>query len=212
MAYFPFFVDIEGKKCLIAGGGAVAFRKAAALMEYGPDIVVVAPRVSLKMEELAKKSGGRLTWKCRKFEESDLDDSDFVIAGTSDAELNRQISIWCRERKIPVNVADVQEECSFIFPALIKDEDITVGISTGGNSPVLARYLKNKFKNVIPKGSGCLAKQLGSYRDMVRERVDSQPVRRSIFKAMAEDGIRQGGFTREQAEELIERKLAEHEK
>ena len=65
VAYFPFFVDIEGKKCLIAGGGAVAFRKAAALMEYGPDIVVVAPRVSLKMEELAKKSGGRLTWKCR---------------------------------------------------------------------------------------------------------------------------------------------------
>ena len=212
MAYFPFFVDIEGKRCLIAGGGAVACRKAAALMDYGPDIVVVAPKVIPEMERLIEVSGGRLTWKCREFEESDLEYGDFAIAATWDEELNRQISIWCKERKIPVNVADMQEECSFIFPALIKDGDVTVGISTGGNSPVLARYLKDRFKEVIPKGLGALAKQLGSYREMVREKVDSLPVRRSIFRAMAEEGIRQGSFTGEQAKELIERKLAEHEK
>ena len=212
MAYFPFFVDIEGKRCLIAGGGAVACRKALALMDYGPDIVVVAPRVIPEMERLIKESLGRLTWRCREFEESDLENMDFVIVGTSDKGLNRMISTWCRERRIPVNVADMQEECSFIFPALIKEGDITVGISTGGNSPVLARYLKRKFKEVIPEGFGSLAKQLGSYRDMVRERVDSLAVRRSVFRAMTEEGIRQGDFTREQAEELIERKLAEHEK
>ncbi len=212
MAYFPFFVDIEGKKCLIAGGGEVACRKAAALLEYGPDILVVAPGIARKMKALSEKSGGSLTWKCRAFEESDLDDVDFVIAGTSDHGLNRQISIWCRERKIPVNVVDMQEECNFIFPALIKEEGITVGISTEGNSPFLARHLKKKFKEVIPKGFGSLAKQLGVCRDMVRERVDSQPVRRSIVKAMTEEGIRNGGITIEQAEELIERKLAEHAK
>lgn len=155
---------------------------------------------------------GKLTWRCREFEESDLENMDFVIAATSDEGLNRQISIWCRERKIPVNVADIQEECSFIFPALIKDGEITVGISTGGSAPTLAHYLKEKLKEAIPKGLGGLAKQLGSYRDMVRKRVDSLPVRRSIFRTMTEEGIRQGEYTREQAEELIERKLAEHEK
>jgi len=212
VSYFPFFVDIEGKRCLIAGGGTVACRKALTLMDYGPDIVIVAPQVIPEMEQLIKDSRGKLTWRCRKLEESDLENMDFVIAGTSDERVNRMISIWCRERKIPVNVADMQEECSFIFPALIKEGEITVGISTGGSSPALARYLKKRLKEAIPKGLGSLAEQLGSYRDMVRERVDSLPVRRSIFRTMAEEGIRQGGYTREQAEELIERKLAEHEK
>ena len=212
MAYFPFFVDIEGKRCLIAGGGAVACRKALTLMDYGPDIIVVAPQVIPEMERLIKESKGKLTWCCREFVESDLEKMDFVIAATSDEGLNRQISVWCRERKIPVNVADNQEECSFIFPALMKDGEITVGISTGGSSPALARYLKETLKEAIPGGLGSLAKQLGSYRDMVREKVDSLPVRRSIFKTMSEEGIRQGDYTREQADELIERKLAEHEK
>jgi siroheme synthase-like protein len=137
---------------------------------------------------------------------------DFVIAATSDEEVNRKISVWCRERKLPVNAADMQEECSFIFPALIKEGDITVGISTGGSSPALARYLKEQLKNAIPRELGSLAKQLGSCRDMVREKVASLSARRSIFKAMTEEGIRRGSFTIEQAEELIERKLAEHEK
>ncbi len=212
MAYFPFFVDIEGKRCLIAGGGTVACRKALTLMDYGPDIVIVAPRVIPEMERLIKESGGKITWRCREFEDKDLETMDFVIAATSDEEVNRRISIWCRERKIPVNVADMQEECSFIFPALIKEGDITVGISTGGSSPALARYIKKQLIEAIPKGLGSLAQQLGLYRDMVMEKVDSLSVRRSIFRAMAEEGIRQGEFTREQAEELIERKLAEHEK
>ncbi|WP_312447788.1 precorrin-2 dehydrogenase/sirohydrochlorin ferrochelatase family protein [Lacrimispora sp.] len=212
VAYFPFFVDIEGKRCLIAGGGTVACRKALTLMDYGPDIVIVAPRVIPEMERLIKESGGKITWRCREFEDTDLETMDFVIAATSDEEVNRRISIWCRERKIPVNVADMQEECSFIFPALIKEGDITVGISTGGSSPALARYIKKQLIEAIPKGLGSLAQQLGLYRDMVREKVDSLSVRRSIFRAMTEEGIRQGEFTREQAEELIERKLAEHEK
>lgn len=211
MAYFPFFVDLKGKRCLIAGGGTVACRKALTLLDYGPDIVIVAPWVNPELERLIKESGGTLTWRRREFEESDLEAMDFVIAGTSDEETNRRISNWCKERKLPVNAADLQEECTFIFPALMKEGDITVGISTGGSSPTLARYIKELVKEAVPKDLGSLAKELGSYRNMVRERLDSLSVRRSVFTTMTEEGIRQGGFTREQAEELIERKLAEHE-
>lgn len=211
MAYFPFFVDIEGKKCLVAGGGMVAYRKVMVLKDYGPDITVAAPRMIPEMEELLKEKDSRLKLEYREFKDSDLENVDFVVAGTSDEELNRRISILCRERNIPVNVVDVQEECTYIFPALIKEKEITVGISTGGNSPTIAQYLKKKFKRSIPEGFGRLAVQLGSYRDMVKEKVDSLPVRTEIFKTMVEEGIRQGGtFTEEQAKELIERKLAEH--
>ncbi len=210
MAYFPFFVDIEGKRCLIAGGGMVSYRKVLILKDFGPDITVVSPEMIPAMEALSEEYGGKLVLKYRDFADSDLDNTDFAVAGTSDEAVNRRISILCRERNIPVNVVDVKEECSFIFPALIKDEDIVVGISTGGSSPTIARYLKNNIKEAVPRGFGNMAKQLGAYREMVKNKVNREPVRAEIFKAMVDEGIRQGGsFTRVQAEELIERKLAE---
>jgi precorrin-2 dehydrogenase/sirohydrochlorin ferrochelatase len=212
MAYFPFFVDLEGKKCLIVGGGTVSYRKVVVLMDYGPQITVVAPKFLPELKKLQKERCVKLNLEEREFKDSDLEDPDFVVAGTSDEELNKHISKLCRARKIPINVVDVQEECSFIFPALIKEKHITVGISTGGDSPTIAKYLKNKFKEGIPDGFGNLAEQLGTYRDLVKEKVDLISIRSDIFKIMVEEGIQQGGvFTREQAEELIERKLAEHE-
>ncbi len=213
MAYFPFFVDLEDKKCLIVGGGTVSYRKVEVLMDYGPQITVVAPKFHPELRKLQKEWCGNLKLEEREFQDSDLEDSDFVVAGTSDEELNKHISDLCKDRKIPINVVDVQEECSFIFPALIKEKNITVAISTGGHSPTIAKYLKDKFKEAIPDGFGDLAEQLGSYRDLVKEKVDLISIRTDIFKTMVEEGIQQGGiFTREQAEELIERKLAEHER
>ncbi|MDK2968360.1 MULTISPECIES: bifunctional precorrin-2 dehydrogenase/sirohydrochlorin ferrochelatase [Lacrimispora] len=212
MAYFPFFVELTDKKCLITGGGMVAYRKALVLKDFGPEITVVAKEMIPEMEQLAAQCNGSMTLLKRGFEDTDIQDADFVIAATSDEELNRHISVSCRQQKIPVNVVDVQEECSFIFPALIKEEEIVVGISTGGSSPTIAQYLKKRFRQAIPSGFGMLAVQLGSYRELVKEKVSSLPVRTEIFKTMVKEGIRQGGiFTREQAIELIERKLGEHE-
>lgn len=210
MAYFPFFVDIEGKKCLIVGGGGVAYRKALVLKDYGPVITAAAPQMSPEMEALSREMGGRLHLKYREFMESDLEDVDFVVAGTSDESINRRISALCREKGIPVNVVDMQEECSFIFPALIKEKEIVVGISTGGSSPTIAQYLKASFKKVIPKGFGELSRQLKAYRETVKDQVDSPSLRKDIFQAMVEEGIRRGGtLTEEEAKVLIARKLAE---
>lgn len=208
MAYFPFFVEIQGKRCLIVGGGPVACRKALILKEFQPDIWVVAPSMSAEMERLKEEGGGKITLLYRSFEAADAEKADFVIAATSDAGLNREISRLCKAWKIPVNVVDVQEECSFIFPALVKDQDVVVGISTGGSSPSLAAWLKQAVKTAIPKGFGSLAGQLCMHREFVKERVKETELRTDILKTMAEEGIRRGSCTREQAEELIERKLA----
>lgn len=212
MAYFPFFVEIKGKKCLIVGGGMVAYRKALVLNEYGPDITVVAIHIVPELKHLASLNGESIALQIRGFDDGDLENIDFVVAATSDDGLNRHISQVCRQRKIPINVVDVQEECSFIFPALIKEKEIVVGISTGGSSPTIAKYLKKRFKEAIPSGFGALAAQLNTYRNLVKEKVPSLAVRSDIFKTMVDEGIRQGGvFTREQAVELIERKQKEYE-
>lgn len=208
MAYFPFFVDIEGQDCLIIGGGMVACRKIQVLKEYGPRITVVSPEIIKEVEEL--EAFGVLL-KRRSFDMSDLEGADFVVAATSDEALNHQVSAMCRIKRIPVNVVDVQKECSFIFPALIKEKDITVGISTGGSSPTIAQYLKKKFRKALPEGFGALASQLGRYREMVKDQVDSISVRTEIFKAMVDEGISHGcQLTKDQAKELMERKLSEY--
>ena len=215
MAYFPFFVGIENQNCLIVGGGTVAYRKVRVLMDYGPRIRVVAPEISEKIRELAsEKNGekirdgaGRLTCLLREFREEDLEGADFVVAATEDEALNRKISLLCREQKIPVNVVDVQEECSFIFPALVKDGDITVGISTGGSSPTIAQYLKAGLREIIPEGFGNLAAQLGSYREMVKEQVPEIAVRTEIFQEMVRAGMAGGcSLSREEAQAVIDRK------
>ncbi len=208
MAYFPFFIDIKGQKCLIAGGGMVAYRKVMVLKDYGPEITVVAPHMIPQLVEISQEESGSIHLVERLFEDSDLEGVDFVVAGTDDEALNRRISQMCHERKLPVNVVDVQDECSFIFPALMKEKDITIGISTGGSSPIIAQELKKRFQKVIPEGIGHLSAELGSYRKLVKSRVDQQPVRAEIFREMADTGIRQGGVLAEdQVLEIIDKKL-----
>ena len=213
MAYFPFFVDIEGQDCLIVGGGNVAYRKVLVLADYGVRIRVVAPELEEELTELEKRfreegRGDFLTLICRKFEDRDLEGADFVVAATEDEALNPRIPALCRESKTPVNVVDVQAECSFIFPALVRDGDITVGISTGGSSPTIAQYLKRRFREGIPEGFGELAAELGSYRELVKEQVDDISVRTELFRAMVDEGIARGcRLSREEAQEMIRRRL-----
>lgn len=211
MAYFPFFVDIEGKRWLIAGGGAVSLRKAGDLLPYGAVVQVVSPDMAAGLAELkaCAEYGDRLQLCVRKFEDSDLEDADFVIAATSDSGLNSRISQMCRDRRIPVNVVDVKDQCSFIFPSIVRKEPVVVGISTGGMSPVIARYLKARIGTVIPGGLGPFTAQLGGYRERIKALFpDSPGIRSALFYELAEEGLRNDcRLTDEQADCIINRKL-----
>lgn len=189
MAYFPFFTDLEGQQGLIVGGGKVAFHKARILMEYGPRLVVTAPEVVAGLAMLE----GQIEIRRREFGPEDLTGCAFVVAAAGDPLVNRQVSALCRERRIPVNVVDMKEECSFIFPALVRQGDITVGISTSGSSPAAAQYLKQAVQSVIPDCFEELVEQLGRYRSYVKERVDSVEIRSAVLKELAAEGIANGG-------------------
>ena len=203
MAYFPFFVDIENQKCLIAGGGMVALRKVEVLLPYGPAITVVSPEFVPELKELAEQSGVLL--KERDFYMEDLNEADFVVAATDDPALNRQISLSCRKNRIPVNVVDVKEECSFIFPSIVREDDVVIGISSGGKSPTVTQDLKQKIRGVIPEGYGRLVRQLGEYRDFVKIRVPDLSQRTVIFKRMVDVGRAHGcSLNDRMVEELID--------
>lgn len=216
MAYFPFFVDIEGKRWLIAGGGEVSLRKVRDLLPCGAAIQVVSPHMADGLAEMegSGEYGDRLILVKREFKESDLADVDFVIAATSDAGLNSAVSAMCGDRGIPVNVVDVREECSFIFPSIVREGPVVVGISTGGMSPVMARYLKEKVRSVLPEDLGPFTVQLGGYRKRIKDLFpDSPKTRSALFYELAKEGLENRcRLTEEQAEIIINRKLEqEHE-
>ena len=186
MGYFPFFVDLEGREGLVVGGGAVALRKLQKLLPYGPRLTVAAPELLAEIEALPG-----LTRLRRSFAPAMLEGKGFVIAATDDREVNRGIAALCRERGIPVNAVDDKEQCTFLFPALVKRGDLTVGVSTAGASPSAAAWVGRRVSERLPEDFGELLDYLASLRPMVRKRV-AEENRAAVFARLFSDCMEQG--------------------
>ena len=175
MAYFPFFVDLEGQRGLIVGGGTVALRKAEKLLPYGPALTVVAP------EPVSELAALPVELTRREFQPEDLDRANFVIAASDNEEENHRISALCQERKIPVNVVDDKEACSFLFPALVRRGNLSVGVSTGGSSPTAAIWLKEQIEGLLPEQTEEILTWLEAQRPLLKERLPNQRARAARF-------------------------------
>jgi len=149
MAYFPFFIDIENKTCTIVGGGIVATRKVESLLNFGCNITVISPNFCKEMQQLHSVKLVK-----RNFKLNDLESSFFVIAATSDQCVNAEIGAFCRMKNILVNVVDVKEECSFIFPSIYKNGDIVAGVTTSGKSPQVSSLVRKTIADNVPKYYG----------------------------------------------------------
>lgn len=169
MGYFPFFVDLTGKEGLIVGGGTVALRKVEKLLPYGPHLTVAAPEVLPELDSCPE-----LTLLRRPFVPELLENKAFVIAATDDAAVNCEISALCQERGIPVNVVDDPDQCTFLFPALVKRGDLSVGISTAGASPTAAVWLKQQVEGLIPERMEAILDYLGEVRPVVKAAVPEE--------------------------------------
>lgn len=186
MAYFPLFIDLEGKPVLIVGGGRMALDKAHKLMGYGARITVIAPEIR---PELAEIPG--LVLLRRPFGPGDIQvEYAFVIAATDDNDVNRLIAAQCRVRRIPVNVVDTQEECSFIFPSLVHRGPLSIGISTGGASPAAAVRIRSEIEAGLPASTEEILLWLASLRPWLRDRTSGEPERKQIYRALLEEALR----------------------
>ncbi|MDP2806072.1 MAG: siroheme synthase CysG [Gallionellaceae bacterium] len=175
MDYLPIFAKVNGRLCLVVGGGDVAKRKSGVLLEAGANVRLVAPEID---PALMDKPG--ITPIVAKFEPKYLDDVMLVIAATNDREVNKQISAIAQSRNIPVNVVDDPELCSFIMPAIMDRSPLMVAFSSGGASPVLTRMMRGKLETVIPQNYSRLASFAEKFRELVKQKV-SNPEKRRIF-------------------------------
>ena len=184
MSYFPFFVDISDRECLIVGGGKIAYRKACAVLKYGAKVLVVAPEICEEFELLKKEYTGAVkTWQ-REFTDSDTDNRFFVIAATDDEKINKKVSEICFKKNILVNTVDRKEYCNFYFPSIVKKGDIVVGVSSGGKSPVLARELRKKIENAIPDNLEKINVWLGKLRPYIKENIPEEEKRKEVFEKL----------------------------
>lgn len=158
MAYFPMFVSLERKPCLIVGGGMVAARKCRGLLAFGAEVTMVAERFT---EETEGSASGRLQRIQRSFQETDLTMQSWavVIGATNSRSVNHTVAVYCQKAGIPVNIADCQEECSFFFPAYCTEGWITAGVSTSGRSPAVASAVRKRLESALPKWIAAIEKE-----------------------------------------------------
>lgn len=180
MAYFPMFVDMTERECLIVGGGNVAYRKVIVMLDFGAKVTVVAEDIC---EELGKLTiENQITFIKRRFERKDCDGMEMVIAATDDNALNHEIAEYCKANGIMVNAVDQKADCSFIFPSYIKEKNLVAAFSSGGNSPVLTQYLKGKEQEILTPFLGELNEYMGQIREKVIAQYDTQAERKRVFK------------------------------
>lgn len=144
MAYYPASLNIKGMRCLVVGGGKVAYRKATSLLSFHARVEVVAPEIISPLQDMVQQR--KVKHIQEEYRSSHLDGVFLVFGATGDEETNRRIAKDAQKRNLMVNIVDAPGLCAFIVPAVLRRGDLTVSISTGGNSPALARSLREKME------------------------------------------------------------------
>ena len=169
MAYYPVFIDTTDKTVLVIGGGNVGLEKTQGLVRAEvPRITVVSPQLLPELEAL--RDEGRLSYIARAYEDGDMIGFDWVMIATDDRSANATIREEGRRRGIWVNAADDPQHCDFILPSVVRRGSITIGISTGGGSPAMARRVREELTDYFTEDFEALAELLAEVRAELKGR------------------------------------------
>lgn len=174
MTYYPVYLEMKGRRCLVIGGGAVAERKIASLLEVGAKVTVISPHVTDAIARWSKDNLVRL--KIKPYQSGDLGGYQLVFVATDDGAVNAQVFQDGREQGAWVNAADDPKHCDFILPSVLRRGDLTVAVSSGGNSPALARTIREELESYFTQEYEQLAALAAEARVELRKRALSAPV------------------------------------
>ncbi|UCF78303.1 MAG: bifunctional precorrin-2 dehydrogenase/sirohydrochlorin ferrochelatase [Candidatus Eiseniibacteriota bacterium] len=174
--YYPIFVELSGKKCVVVGGGTVAERKVRTLLEHGARVVVVSPRLSRGLSNLKKR--GLVEHLRRGFRKGDCRGSLLVFAATDSRKVNSAVAEEASCASGLVNVVDTPEFCSFIVPSIVKRGALSVAISTSGKSPALSKAIRKLLEGELSQEMGALVSTLGEMRQRLREKIPEAQAKR----------------------------------
>ncbi len=187
MNFLPIFLNIQGRRCLVVGGGDVATRKAALLHKAKAQVYLVAPRISSGLQ--AQVDAGLYSYRAGEFAAEDLAGCYLVIAATDDEAVNAEIARLADKSCILANVADDPDAGHFILPSVIDRSPIQIAVSSGGASPVLARLLRVRLETMIPAAYGHLAQLVERFRGAVKTKLGNGQKRRIFWENVLQGAI-----------------------
>jgi uroporphyrin-III C-methyltransferase/precorrin-2 dehydrogenase/sirohydrochlorin ferrochelatase len=187
MDYFPVFLDVRNRPCLVVGGGEVATRKAQLLLKSGARVTLVAPALCETAGQLVER--GEVLHIPARFSPGHLRGMVLVIAATDDAAVNEEVSAAANALHLPVNVVDSPQLCSFVVPSIVDRSPVIVAIGSSGKAPVLARLLRTRLEGWIPQAYGKLAALAGAFREQAKSRFADVESRRRFWENVFEGPI-----------------------
>ncbi|MDR2493349.1 MAG: bifunctional precorrin-2 dehydrogenase/sirohydrochlorin ferrochelatase [Coriobacteriales bacterium] len=182
-ATYPVALNIAEQPVLVVGGGAVAARKVVGLLSCEATVTVVAARLGDELQELVEN--GRCKWVARRYQADDLDQATLVFCCTDDPAVNARVSADAKERGLMVNVADCPELCSFYLPSVLRRGSLSIAVSTGGSSPLLARRIRLGLESQFDDDMAAFIDWLRSWRARAHAALPAE--RREEFWMLATD-------------------------
>jgi siroheme synthase-like protein len=168
MGYYPLYLEMTDRRCLVIGGGAVAERKIATLLEAGAEVTVISPDVTEAISRWSKNDS--IQFHARRYQRGDINGHQLVFVATDDGSVNAQVHQDGKNQGVWVNVADDPEHCDFILPSVLRRGDLTVAVSSGGNSPALARTIREELESYFTQEYEQLAGLAAEARVELRKR------------------------------------------
>jgi uroporphyrin-III C-methyltransferase/precorrin-2 dehydrogenase/sirohydrochlorin ferrochelatase len=187
MRYFPLFLDLGDRDVLVVGGAAAALRKALVLAASGARVTVVAQNPGAGMAEAVEC--GQLRLLRRPFSPADVQGCTLVVAASDDEAADAAVSAAAKTHSIPINVLDRPELSTFVWPAMVDRDPVTVAVCSGGAAPVLARSIRARIEAMLPADLGRLARFADSFRSAVKATRRSGTARRRFWERFFEGPI-----------------------
>jgi precorrin-2 dehydrogenase / sirohydrochlorin ferrochelatase len=182
--YYPMFVNLEGKRCLVVGGGDIATHKVQGLLESGAAVVVVSPTLTESLVDLVQQA--IIQYKPRPFQADDVLDCTLVIGATDQPEVNAAVCEAARGQGILVNIVDTPAACDFIAPAVVRRGPLQIAISTGGNSPTLAKRIRMQIESCYGMEYAEFLRSLGRRREQVRRLITDAALRKAYYEHLVD--------------------------
>jgi uroporphyrin-III C-methyltransferase/precorrin-2 dehydrogenase/sirohydrochlorin ferrochelatase len=182
MQALPIFFNIQNRHCVVIGGGEVATRKVSMLLKANAAITLYSPEICHELQDLADAK--KVNFVQANFAPSQLQGACLVIAATDDEAVNVAVSVAAKSLNIPVNVVDAPDLCTFTMGSIIDRSPVVIAISSEGNAPVLARYIRTKIETMLPATYGRIAAIAGEFREQVKEKFATTQLRRRFWEGM----------------------------
>jgi precorrin-2 dehydrogenase/sirohydrochlorin ferrochelatase len=186
-SYYPLFVNLQGKRCLVVGGGEIASRKVQGLLEAEALVVVVSPQLSASLAALAAQ--GVIEHQPRPFRADDVMGCTLVIGATDQPAVNMAVCESAREHRIWVNIVDTPTACDFIAPAIVRRGALQIAISTGGHSPTLAKRIRMQLEKSYGDAYADLLEKLGKERQRIRRLIGDPELRKAYFERLVDAAV-----------------------